>query len=99
MVNAGIRGLYSTVGGAAVMTAGPLEIVEETIQSWMNGHGIWRDEEKLDVDEVQQGMLRWFGQQVEWGYIGASVLLVDIWIRGVEENQEVKCCRVIAIHN
>jgi hypothetical protein len=58
-----------TVGGAAVMTAGPLEIVEDTLHGWMNGHGIWRDEEKLDIDEVQQGMLRWFGQQVEWGYI------------------------------
>jgi hypothetical protein len=63
---------------AVIMTAGPLEIVEETIYARMKAQGIWGEEEKLDVDEVQQvkqDMLRWFGQQVEWGDIEASILL------------------------
>lgn len=60
------------------MTAGPLEIVEEVIYARLKAQGIWGEEEKLDINEVQQvkqGMLRWFGQQVEWGDIEASILL------------------------
>jgi hypothetical protein len=62
---------------AAIMTAAPLEIVE-TIYARLKAQGIWGEEEKLDIDEVQQvkqDMLRWFGQQVEWGDIEASILL------------------------
>lgn len=63
---------------AAIMTTGPLEVVEETIYARLKAQGIWGEEEKLDVDEVQevkQGMLRWFAQDVEWGCIDANVLL------------------------
>lgn len=63
---------------AAIMTAGPLEVVEETIYARLKAQGIWGEEEKLYVDEVQevkQGMLRWFAQDVEWGCIDANVLL------------------------
>jgi hypothetical protein len=75
---------------AAIMTAGPLEIVEETIYARMKAQGIWGAEEKLDIGEVQQvkqGMLRWFGQPVEWGGIDTSILLrAFYWLTvGLEE--------------
>ena len=38
---------------AAIMTAGPIEIVEETIYARIKAQGIWGKEEKLDIDEVQ----------------------------------------------
>lgn len=50
---------------AAIMTVGPLEIVEETIYTWLKAQGIWGEEEKLDLDEIQEvkrGMLRSLGQ-------------------------------------
>jgi hypothetical protein len=55
---------------AAILTAGPLEIVEEAIYSRLKAQGIWGEGEKLElgeVQEVQQGMLRWFGEEIEWG--------------------------------
>lgn len=63
---------------AAIMTAGPLEVVEEKIYARMKAQGIWGEDERLDIEEIQQvkqGMLRWFGQIVDWWPIEASVLL------------------------
>jgi RecQ family ATP-dependent DNA helicase len=63
---------------AAIMVAGPLEVVEEAVWSRMRAEGIWGANEKLEASEeaeVKRGMLKWFGQKVIWGSIEASVLL------------------------
>ena len=71
------RGIVQSVV-AAVMIAGPLEMVEEKVYAQMKVKGIWGGGEKLDAEEVKQvkqGMLKWFGQKVHWASIEASVLL------------------------
>ena len=63
---------------AAIMIAGPLEVVDQEVWSYMRAEGIWGASEKLDTGEeaeVKKGMLKWFGQKVIWGSIEASVLL------------------------
>jgi hypothetical protein len=63
---------------AAIMVAGPLEVVDEAVLSRMRAEGIWGANEKLEASEeaeVKRGMLKWFGQKVMWGSIEASILL------------------------
>ena len=63
---------------AAIIVAGPLEVVEEAVWSRMRAEGIWGANEKLEASEeaeVKRGMLKWFGQKVIWGSIEASILL------------------------
>lgn len=63
---------------AAIMIAGPLEVVDQEVWSYMRAEGIWGSNEKLETSEeaeVKRGMLKWFGQKVIWGSIEASVLL------------------------
>jgi hypothetical protein len=63
---------------AAIMVAGPLEVVDQAVWSYMRAEGIWGANEKLEASEeaeVKRWMLKWFGQKVIWGTIEASVLL------------------------
>jgi hypothetical protein len=63
---------------AAIMVAGPLEVVDEEVWSYMQAEGIWGANEELEASEeaeVKRGMLVWFGQRVIWGLVEASVLL------------------------
>lgn len=63
---------------AAIMVAGPLEVVDREVWSYMRAEGIWGAGEKLEVDEeaeVKRGMLIWFGRRVDWGLVEASILL------------------------
>ena len=63
---------------AAMMIAGPSEVVEQKVYRWMKAKGIWGNNEKLSEEEVKQvkpAMLRWFGEKVKWASIDASVLL------------------------
>jgi len=63
---------------AAIMVAGPLEVVDEEVWSYMRAEGIWGANEKLEAGEeaeVKRGMLVWFGQRVVWGLVEASILL------------------------
>jgi RecQ family ATP-dependent DNA helicase len=63
---------------AAIMVAGPLEVVDQEVWSYMRAEGIWGANEKLEASEeaeVKRGLLVWFGQRVIWGLIEASVLL------------------------
>jgi hypothetical protein len=80
---------------AAIMVAGPLEVVDEEVWSYMRAEGIWGAYEKLEASEeaeVKRGMLVWFGRRVVWGFVEASVLLqvfyrlvvrLEGWKRGV----------------
>ncbi len=79
---------------AAIMVAGPLEVVDQEVWSYMRAEGIWGANEKLEASEeaeVKRGMLVWFGQRVVWGLVEASVLLqvfyrltvgLEVWKRG-----------------
>jgi RecQ family ATP-dependent DNA helicase len=63
---------------AAIMVAGPLEVVDQEVWSYMRAEGIWGANEKLEASEeaeVKRGLLVWFGQRVIWGLVEASVLL------------------------
>jgi RecQ family ATP-dependent DNA helicase len=63
---------------AAIMIAGPLEVVDQEVWSYLRAEGIWGADEKLDpseVEEVERGMLRWLGKRAKWGLIEASILL------------------------
>jgi len=63
---------------AAIMVAGPLEVVDQEVWSHMRAEGIWGANAVLDVSEeaeVKRGMLVWFGRKVVWGLVEASVLL------------------------
>lgn len=63
---------------AAIMVAGPLEVVDQEVWSYMRAEGIWGVNEKLEASEeaeVKRGLLVWFGQRVIWGLVEASVLL------------------------
>src|SRR6187402_2164338 len=63
---------------AAIMVAGPVEVVDEEVWSYMRAEGIWGANEKLEAGEeaeVKRGMLVWFGRRVVWGSVEASVLL------------------------
>lgn len=60
------------------MMAGPLEVVNQEVWSYMRAEGIWGANEKLEASEeakVKRGMLVWFGRRVIWGLVAASVLL------------------------
>jgi hypothetical protein len=69
---------------AAIIIAGPLEVVDREVWSRMRAQGIWGVNKTLDGSEeaeVKKGMLGWFGQKVIWGSIEASVLLqVFYWL-------------------
>ncbi|KAK6591445.1 hypothetical protein H4I95_12198 [Botrytis cinerea] len=55
---------------AAIMVAGPFEVVNQEVWSYMRAEGIWGAHEKLEASEeaeVQRGMLVWFGRRVVWG--------------------------------
>jgi hypothetical protein len=63
---------------AAIMVAGPLEVVDQEVWSYMRAEGIWGANKKLEASEeaeVKRGLLVWFGQRVIWGLVEASVLL------------------------
>jgi hypothetical protein len=63
---------------AAIMVAGPLEVVENEVWSYMRDQGIWGARQVLEASEegeVKRGMLVWFGQRVIWGLVESSVLL------------------------
>jgi hypothetical protein len=63
---------------AAMMVAGPVEVVDREVWSWMRAEGIWGVADKLsdgEEQEVKRRMLEWFGQKVVWGGVEASVLL------------------------
>ena len=63
---------------AAIMVAGPIEVVDDEVWSYMRAEGIWGANTELEVyeeAEVRRGMLVWFGQRVVWGSVEASVLL------------------------
>jgi hypothetical protein len=75
---------------AAIMVAGPLEVVKQAVYARMKVEGIWGTGEQLseeDIEEMKRGMLRWFGKRVKWGLMEASVLLqVFYWLTvGLEE--------------
>jgi hypothetical protein len=72
---------------AAMMIAGPLEVVHEGVYTKMKALGIWGPEgawNSADEKEVKKRMLQWFGKRVRWGLMEASVLLqvfYDLTIR------------------
>ena len=51
---------------AAMMIAGPDEVVDEQVYSWMKAKGI---------EQVKQMMIKWFGQRVIWGEVEGSILI------------------------
>jgi hypothetical protein len=64
---------------AAIIIAGPLEVVDHEVWFQMQAEGIWGADEKLDADEgaeITKGKLKWFRQKVVWGSIEASILLL-----------------------
>ena len=75
---------------AAIMIAGPVEVVDGEVWGWMRAEGIWGAAEKLsesEETEVKRRMLEWFGHKVVWGGVEASVLLQVFYrlARGMEE--------------
>jgi len=63
---------------AAMMVAGPFEVVDQEVWSYMRAAGIWGAHETLEASEeaeVKRGMLVWFGQRVVWGLVEASILV------------------------
>ena len=47
------------------MVAGPLDVINQEVWSYMRAAGIWGANEKLEASEegeVKRGMLVWFGQ-------------------------------------
>ena len=63
---------------AAIMVAGPYEVVRETVYTEMKQRGVWGQERvwgREEQGEVKQAMLKWFGQKVSWAAIEASILL------------------------
>jgi len=51
---------------AAMMIAGPDEVVDEQVYSWMKAKGI---------EQGKQMMIKWFGQRVIWGEVEGSILI------------------------
>jgi hypothetical protein len=52
---------------AAIIIAGPLDVVDQAVWSHMRAEGIWGANKKLKANkeaEVKRGMLKWFGQKV-----------------------------------
>jgi hypothetical protein len=83
---------------AAMMIVGPLEVVEENVYRGMKVEGIWGSNEKLNEEEVKQvktGMLRWFGEKVNWASMEASVLLQVLYrlTVGLEEWRRRSKCK------
>ena len=75
---------------AAIMIAGPVEVVDGEVWGWMRAEGIWGAAEKLsesEETEVKRRMLEWLGHKVVWGGVEASVLLQVFYrlARGMEE--------------
>ncbi len=63
---------------AAIMIAGPYEVVEEGVYSPMRAEGIWGSRVKLRAEEeepVKQRMIDWLGQRVGWASMEASVVM------------------------
>jgi hypothetical protein len=79
---------------AAILVAGPSEVLDQAVWSYMRARGIWGLNEWLGPEEeaeVKKGMLRWFGEKVIWGAMEASVLL-QVFYRltvGLEEWKRV----------
>ena len=49
-----------------MMIAGPDEVVDEQVYSWMKAKGI---------EQGKQMMIKWFGQRVIWGEVEGSILI------------------------
>lgn len=65
---------------AAMMIAGPLEVVQDGVFTPMREEGIWGrgdnwQENEDDVAEVMRVMKIWFGRKIIWGSMEASVYL------------------------
>jgi hypothetical protein len=87
---------------AAIMVAGPGQVVDEQVYSWMKAQGIWGSGEELkeeEVEGVKQKMLEWCGRKVIWGGMEGSILIqvfyrlvvgMEKWRReiGSERNRE-----------
>ena len=62
---------------AAIMVAGPLEVVKEGVYEELRDKGILTEGELVgeEMKSAKKEMLKWFGRRVKWGSIEASVLL------------------------
>jgi len=63
---------------AAMMVAGPLEVVDKSIHQKMKALGIWGPEGEWgseDIKAAKTRMLQWFGRRIKWGLMESSILL------------------------
>jgi hypothetical protein len=63
---------------AAILVAGPSEVLDQEVWSYMRARGIWGIDKWLDISkdaEVKKGILKWFREKVIWGSVKPSVLL------------------------
>ena len=81
---------------AAMMVAGPVEVVDGEVWCWMRAEGIWGAAEKLsksEEPEVRRIMLKWFGHKVVWGGVDKGNGAVEEGSIPVTHGDSIGICR------